>query len=57
MFFNGAICAIYMACSVTNDGVKLNHRYEMSVRFGREIGRITPALTKTLDEIKKDIQE
>ena len=54
MFFNGAICAIYMDCNVTNDGVKLNHRYEMSVRFGREIGRITLALTKTLDEIKKD---
>ena len=54
MFFNGAICAIYMACGVTNDGVKLNHRYEMSVRFGREIGKITLALTKTLDEIKKD---
>lgn len=54
MFFNGAICAIYMACGASNDGVKLNHRYEMSMRFGREIGRITLALTKTLDEIKQD---
>ncbi len=54
MFFNGAICAIYMSCDKSNDGLKLNHRYEMSVRFGREIGKITLALTKTLDEIKKD---
>lgn len=54
MFFNGAICAIYMSCDKSNDGLKLNHRYEMSVRFGREIGKITLALTKTLDEIKQD---
>ncbi len=54
MFFNGAICAIYMACDTSVDGLPLNHRYEMSVRFGREIGKITLALTKTLDEIKKD---
>ncbi len=54
MFFNGAICAIYMSCNSANDGLKLNHRYEMSVRFGRELGKITLALTKTLDEIKKD---
>ncbi|MBO5066299.1 MAG: hypothetical protein J6D06_09325 [Clostridia bacterium] len=54
MFFNGAICAIYMSCDKSNDGLKLNHRYEMSVRFGREIGKITLSLTKTLDEIKKD---
>ncbi|MBR3768681.1 MAG: hypothetical protein IKL10_10660 [Clostridia bacterium] len=51
MFFNGAICAIYMSCGASNDGVTFNHRYERSIRFGRELGRITLALTKTLDEI------
>ncbi len=54
MFFNGAICAIYMSCDNSSDGLKLNHRYELSVRFGREIGKITLALTKSLDEVKKD---
>lgn len=54
MFFNGAICAIYMARDKSNDGLKFNHRYEQSIRFGREVGRIALSLTKTLDEIKKD---
>lgn len=54
MFFNGAICAIYMSCGVTNDGLNLKHRYEQSARFGREIGKITLALTKSFEEIKKD---
>ena len=54
MFFNGAICAIYMSCDASADDLKLEHRYELSVRFGREIGKITLALTKTLDEIKED---
>ncbi len=54
MFFNGAICAIYMARDKSNDGLSFNYRYEQSIRFGREIGRIALSLTKTLDEIKKD---
>lgn len=54
MFFNGAICAIYMSCGASDDGVNLAHRYEKSVRFGRELGRITLSLTKTLEEIKND---
>lgn len=54
MFFNGAICAIYMSCGASDDGVYLAHRYEKSVRFGRELGKITLALTKTSDEIKAD---
>ncbi len=54
MFFNGAICAIYMSCENSTDGLKLSRRYEMSVRFGRELGKITLALTKTLNEIKQD---
>lgn len=54
MFFNGAICAIYMSCGASDDGVTLLHRYEKSVRFGRELGRIALSLTKNLDEIKND---
>lgn len=54
MFFNGAICAIYMERDKSNDGLQFKHRYEQSIRFGREIGRIALSLTKTLDEIKKD---
>lgn len=54
MFFNGAICAIYMSCGASNDGVSFKHRYERSIRFGRELGRITLSLTKTIDEIKND---
>lgn len=54
MFFNGAICAIYMSCGKTNDGVNFTHRYERSIRYGKELGRITLSLTKTLDEIKAD---
>ncbi len=54
MFFNGAICAIYMSCGKTNDGVNFTHRYERSIRYGKELGRITLSLSKTLDEIKAD---
>ncbi len=54
MFFNGAICAIYMSCGASDDGVTLKHRYEKSIRFGDELGKITLSLTKTLDEIKSD---
>lgn len=54
MFFNGAICAIYMSCGASDDGVTLKHRYEKSIRFGKELGKITLSLTKTLDEIKND---
>jgi hypothetical protein len=54
MFFNGAICAIYMSCGATDDGVTLPHRYDKSIRFGRELGRIVLSLTKTEEEIKAD---
>lgn len=54
MFFNGAICAIYMSCGASDDGVDLAHRYEKSIRFGRELGKITLSLTKTEEEIKND---
>lgn len=52
MFFNGAICAIYMSCGASDDGVTLAHRYEKSVRYGIELGRIVLSLTKTEDEIR-----
>ncbi len=55
MFFNGAICAIYMSCGPSDDGVTLPHRYDKSVRFGIELGKIVLSLTKSLDEIKSDI--
>ena len=54
MFFNGAICAIYMSCGPSDDGVTLPHRYDKSVRFGIELGRIVLSLTKSIDEIKAD---
>ena len=54
MFFNGAICAIYMSCGVTDDGVNLAHRYEKSIRFGKEMGKIVLSLTKTEEEIRND---
>ena len=55
MFFNGAICAIYSNRDKAMDGHNLAHRYEQSIRYGTEVGRITLALTKSLDEIKKDV--
>lgn len=54
MFFNGAICAIYMSCGATDDGVTLPHRYDKSIRFGRELGKIVLSLTKTEEEVKAD---
>ena len=55
MFFNGAICAIYSNRDKALDGHNFDHRYEQSVRYGIEVGKITLSLTKTLDEIKNDI--
>ena len=54
IFINGAICAIYMNRELTNDGVTLNRRYEQSVRYGRELARLTLSLTKTREEIEAD---
>lgn len=54
IFINGAICAIYMNRGLTNDGVTLHHRYEQSVRYGRELAKITLALAKTAEEIEAD---
>ncbi len=53
-FINGAILGIYMARGVTGDGVPTVHRYEESIRYGTEIGRILIALDKTEQEIIAD---
>ncbi|MBR2875766.1 MAG: hypothetical protein IKC01_01365 [Clostridia bacterium] len=55
MFFNGAICAIYSNRDKALDGHTFEHRYEQSIRYGIEVGRIALSLTKNLDEIKNDI--
>lgn len=54
IFINGAICAIYMNRGPSNDGVTLRYRYEQSIRYGREMAKITLALTKTAAEIEAD---
>ncbi|MBQ6163820.1 MAG: hypothetical protein IJK23_05035 [Clostridia bacterium] len=54
LFINGAICAIYMNRGLTNDGVTLHRRYEQSIRYGRELGRIVLSMTKTTEEIEAD---
>lgn len=54
MFFNGAICGIYMSRGASNDGVELDKRYKQSIRYGREIARMTLAMTKTVEEIEAD---
>ncbi len=50
-FINGAIAGIYMARGLTGDGVPTVHRYEESIRYGTEIGRILLALNMTEEEI------
>ncbi|MBE6783902.1 MAG: hypothetical protein E7536_07800 [Ruminococcaceae bacterium] len=50
-FINGAIAGIYMARGLTGDSVPTVHRYEESIRYGTEIGRILLALNMTEEEI------
>ena len=54
MFFNGAICGIYIGRDPSGDGVETEKRVEIVERYGREIGRMLLALTMTEDEIKAD---
>lgn len=54
MFFNGAICGIYIGRTPTNDGINLPRRVDISIRYGREIGRILLAMNMTEEEIKSD---
>ncbi len=54
MFFNGAICGIYIGRNPSNDNVELERRVDISVRYGHEIGRMLLAMNMTEDEIKND---
>ena len=54
MFMNGAIAAIYMSRGLTNDGQPMEHRYEQSVRYGRELARMLLAMDKTRRQIESD---
>ena len=50
-FINGAIAGIYMGRGPSGDGVPTVHRYEESIRYGTEIGRILLGLNLTEEEI------
>ena len=50
MFFNGAICGIYMSSVHINT----ERRYERATSYGREIGRMTLALTMSEEEVMAD---
>lgn len=54
MFFNGAICGIYIGRGPTSDNVALERRVDISIRYGREIGRMLLAMNMTEDEIRND---
>lgn len=54
MFFNGAICGIYIGRGPTSDNVELPRRVDISIRYGREIGRMLLGMNMTEDEIKND---
>lgn len=54
MFFNGAICGIYIGRGPTSDNVELPRRVDISIRYGREIGRMLLGMNMTEEEIKND---
>lgn len=54
MFFNGAICGIYIGRGPTNDSQDMDYRWEQSRRYGYEIAKMALALNKTEEEIKAD---
>lgn len=54
MFFNGAICGIYIGRGPTSDNVALARRVDISARYGREIGRMLLAMNMTEEEIRRD---
>lgn len=56
MFFQGAIAGIYMARTVTGDGVKTQMRVEESQRYGYELARILLSMNLTEEEILADAQ-
>ncbi len=52
MFFNGAIAGIYIGRGPSTDGLDLEHRYQISERYGREIAKMLLALTLTEEQIR-----
>ncbi len=50
MFFNGAICGIY----INRIDVNTDQRVDIAAAYGKEIGKITLGLTKTQEEIESD---
>lgn len=50
MFFNGAICGIYIG----EVKAEAERRVDTPANYGREIGRMVLSMTKTEDEIKAD---
>lgn len=50
MFFNGAICGIYIG----RISAKADERVDIAANYGREIGKMTLGLTMTESEIKAD---
>ncbi|MBQ3136923.1 MAG: hypothetical protein IJB74_05500 [Clostridia bacterium] len=50
MFFNGAICGIY----IERIDVNTNQRVDIAAAYGKEMGKITLGLTKTQAEIEAD---
>ncbi len=54
MFIQGAILGIYSERHLTNDDLDLERRSQQAERYGRELGRITMALTLTEDEIRNN---
>lgn len=50
MFFNGAICGIYIG----RVDVKADRRVDIAANYGREIGKMTLGMTMTESEIKAD---
>ncbi|MCR4615521.1 MAG: neutral/alkaline non-lysosomal ceramidase N-terminal domain-containing protein [Clostridiales bacterium] len=54
MFIQGAISGVYSDRGQSNDGLDLERRSYQTERYGRELGRITMALTLTEEEIKNN---
>lgn len=57
MFFNGAICAIYMSRGLSNDSQTFSHRYEQSIRYGVEMAKIFLAMNETKEEVEKRLTD
>lgn len=54
MFFNGAVCGIYIGREPSADGMEPEERIEICQRYGREIGKMLLSLSKTEEEIRND---